>query len=103
MPILRDFVCESCGYAADDFAEIDDTKLCPHCGSTMRHEWLSAPNSNALGKEGSDKSIAAMKRSFKQRFVKKEIDDVRHKHGESFDQSLSGAAAQRIKDGGGKL
>lgn len=96
--ILRDFVCE-CGYVKDDFAEIDDVLSCPQCGKMMRHAWLSAPNSNQLGPEGSDRSVKAMRHSFKQRFIKKEIDDVRHKHGEAFDDSLLSTAAQRIRDG----
>lgn len=97
--VLRDFRCIECSYIQDDFAEIDDIKLCPQCGSYMRHVWISAPNSNNLGQEGSDRSVAAMKRSFDQRFVKKEMDDVRHKHGESFDQSLASSALKRIKNG----
>lgn len=97
--VLRDFQCTECDYVQDDFAEIDDVKFCPKCGGHMRHVWLSAPNANDLGQEGSNKSLAAMRQSFRQRFVKKEIDDVRHKHGETFDDSLVSAAVKRIEDG----
>lgn len=97
--ILRDFECAKCAYQKDDFAEIDDVLECPKCGNYMNHVWLSSPNGNQLGKEGSDKSIAAMQKSFKQRFLKKEIDDVRHKHGKPFDESLASAAVKRIKEG----
>ena len=97
--VLRDFVCIECEYAKDDFAEIDDVILCPKCGTRMHHVWLSAPNSNQLGKEGSDKSIAAMQQSFRQRFVEKDIDDMRHKHGSNFDESLVSSAIKRIKEG----
>lgn len=99
MPILRDFVCLDCHYVKDDFAAIDDRLSCTKCGGEMRHVWLSSPNANDIGKEGSDKSISAMQQSFRERFVKKEIDDVRHKHGSNFDDSLVAKAVQRIKDG----
>jgi len=97
MPVLRDFVCGSCDYTKDDFAEIDDVLACPRCGKEMRHAWLSAPNSNQLGAEGSSSSIAAMQQSFRERFVKKEMDDVRNKHGSNFDESLVSAEAARIR------
>ena len=47
--------------------------------------------------ERSDATIAARKESFNQRFLKHEVDDVRHKHGKLFDDSLRSAEAQRIK------
>lgn len=96
--ILRDFKCNKCSYIQDDFAEIDDTIICNNCGSKMKHIYLSAPNSNNLGKEGSDKSIKALQHSFRKRFIKKELDDVRNKHGEIFDQSLVSSAVKRIKN-----
>ena len=97
--ILRDFQCIECYYSQDDFAEIDDIMRCPKCSGHMKHVWLSSPNANDLGPEGSDKSIAAMKQSFRERFVKKEMDDVRHQHGEAFDQSLVSTALKRIENG----
>ena len=44
-------------------------------------------------------NIAKMKQASKERFVSKEIDDVRHKFGRNFDDGLVGAAADRIKSG----
>ena len=47
--------------------------------------------------ERSDATIAARKDYFNQRFLKHEIDTVRHKHGSLIDDSLRSAEAQRIK------
>ena len=41
-----------------------------------------------------------MKRSFNQRFVEgSEIDEVRHRHGKNFDDSLVSSAVKRVKEG----
>lgn len=98
MPVLRDFVCFDCELVQEEFADIKDAPRCNSCGKPTEHVWLSPPGMNTLGAERSDSSIKAMQQSFKERFVKKEIDDVRHKHGVTFDQSLASAAVQRIKE-----
>lgn len=103
MAVLRDYQCQDCGRIEEYFGGVNELFIC-NCktstvGSIMRYVIAKAPNSNSLGAEGSDRQIAAMKNDYQRRFVKKEIDDVRHKHGAAFDQSLAGAAVQRIKDG----
>lgn len=72
---------------------------CPNCeDATLEVVWKKAPSSHNTD-DMNPGTIAKMKDSFKQRFVKKEIDDVRHKHGVNFDDALRSKAAQRIKKG----
>lgn len=103
-----DLMCFSCDHHEDvllsreDFLNEDGTrkkleKPCPNCSGTMEEVWISAPST--FSRDGTDEGIAKMKRSFNERFVKKDIDDLRHKHGKLFDDSLKSAAIQRIKKG----
>ena len=70
--------------------------MCPNCEHPeMDRIWKKAP-SIKMGNDRSDAGIARMKNSFRDRFVKKEIDDVRHKYGRLYDDSVGSAAAQRI-------
>lgn len=107
-----DFECPECQYGEErmiDFRECENEEeekmimssiLCPNCEEhNMERVWRSAP-SIRMGNDSSDHNIAKMKKSFHERFVKSgEMDQVRHKHGKLFDQSLVSAAADRIKSG----
>jgi hypothetical protein len=75
-----------------------DPQDCPECEGELSGKRIidGAPMSR-VGGAGSDRQIKAMKKSFKKRFVNKEIDDVRHRQGNIFDESLVSAAAERIK------
>ena len=71
---LHDYRCQSCGYEDDkivSYKEMNDLWDCPECSGSMKHVWKKAPSAGTIGKEGSDTEIAAMKKSFKQRAVKK--------------------------------
>jgi len=101
MPLF-DYMCMDCYYHEErlvKYASRDSKFKCPSCEGVLQRVWLKPPAYNSLGKEGSDKSIKAMQQSFKERFVKKEIDDVRHKFGKTFDDSLVSSAAKRIREG----
>jgi hypothetical protein len=50
-----------------------------------------------MGDPKSDKNLAKMQKNLRERFIKKEIDDVRHKHGRLYDDAVRSSAAQRIK------
>ena len=101
--------CEACEHEDEEIvklADLDayDAKLkagCPLCNEsgTCRRVITKAPLAR-MGGEGSARQIVDMKRSFKERFWKGGgADDVRHKHGDAFDDSLRGAAVTRIKEG----
>jgi hypothetical protein len=71
---------------------------CPNCEEAeMERVWRHAPSVGT--KSGSDEYVAKMKKSFKERFIKKELDQVRHKHGRLYDDAVRSAAATRIKKG----
>ena len=101
-----DFQCELCGEITSEVVdlrglseeerEIRLTRSVCECGGDTFKIWLQAP-SIKHGKDSDLSNIDKMKQSFKERFVKKELDDVRHKHGRLFDDSLRSAAAQKIK------
>jgi len=100
MPVLHDIKCAECGYAEERSIDVNTVLVCPNCDNgVLRVVFTKAPMGR-VGGEGSDRSIASMRRSFNERFVKKDIDDVRNKHGKLFDDSIRGAAVDRIK---GKL
>ena len=70
---------------------------CPSCDHPeMQRVWLQAPGSR-IGGDSTPQNMAKMKESFHQRFVKKELDDVRNKFGRLYDDSTRSAAAQKIK------
>ena len=52
-----------------------------------------------IGGNGSDREIASMQKSFRERFMKVEADDVREKHGASFDESLRAGDIKRRMSG----
>lgn len=71
---------------------------CPNCEEAdMERVWRHAPSVGS--RPGSDEYVSKMKKSFRERFIKKEVDDVRHKHGKLYDDAVRSAAATRIKKG----
>lgn len=96
-----EFRCTECEYTGEEFirlSEYDETVLkCPNCDSENYQRYFSTPPMMRIGGENSDRQIDAMRRSFNERFVKKELDDVRHKHGLAIDDSLRGGAVGKIK------
>jgi transcriptional regulator NrdR family protein len=101
-----DLQCPECGYEEEkliDCREQEDDQTptlelkCPNCDcEKMDQVWKHAP-SMKIGNDRDPRNIARMQKSLQERFVKKEIDEVRHKHGKLFDDSLRSAAAQKIK------
>jgi hypothetical protein len=107
---IIDLLCPECEYQEErtiDMREIDGEEeerqamiiQCPNCEHPeMQRVWLKAP-SGRIGGAKSERSIESMQHSFKERFVKGEINDVRHRFGKLFDQNLVSSAVKRIKDG----
>jgi hypothetical protein len=105
-----DLMCPNCkyekeetfdlrGYETEEQKQASMVVMCPNCEEAdMQRCWRSAPS---IGGAPENSEITHKKRvqSFKERFVKKEIDDVRNKFGKMFDDSLRGAAVNRIKKG----
>jgi len=98
--LLFDYGCCKCGIILERvvrYAE-RDLQVCESCGWTLSRIWIKAPAFGELRVQDSDKTLGAMKDSFNKRFITSgEIDDVRHKFGKDFDDSLVGAAVDRIK------
>ena len=105
-----DFECPECKKVIQESIDMRDKPegydvnehevICPddQCRYRMERVWRSAP-AVFIGGDQSDRRIALMRKSFRQRFTKgPEIDDVRHEKGKLFDYSLRSAAATRIKD-----
>ena len=103
-----DLMCNQCDHHEDVLLSREDflddqgnrkklEKPCPNCSGTMEEVWISAPST--FSKDGSDEAVAKMKKSFNERFIKKELNDVRHKYGRLYDDSIKSAAVQRIKRG----
>ncbi len=104
---LYEFGCEKCKERRDAMLSYEEMlaarecKLkCPSCGDetgAYREIFTKAPLGR-VGGPGSDRDIAAMQQSFREHFQKSgEADEVRHKHGSAFDDSIRGAAAEKIK------
>ena len=100
MAILHDFLCPECEYIEERLIERGETleMKCPNCEAEMHKVYLKSP-AFRMGGEGSDRQIASMQKSFRERFKKKEADDIRHKHGKDFDDSLAHGEVRRIKNG----
>lgn len=106
-----DLMCENCGYHEEYSVDLRDKETdqdielamnpeirCPNCEEAdLQRVWLQAPSVGRFTNDNSSAAFEARKASFRERFVKKELDDVRNKHGKLFDESLRSAAAQRIK------
>lgn len=106
--ITIDLMCPKCEYEEERSIDLrgkdseEDRKQamivqCPNCEHPqMDRVWRRAPSIGGP-KYGSDAEIAKMKNSFNQRFIKKELDDVRNKFGKLYDDNVRSVAADRIK------
>lgn len=105
-----DFECPKCEYPEEHTfdlrgmteeekeATIESGIKCPNCDfENMKRVWRSAPSIGHGGGERSLANIERMKKSFHERFIKHELDDVRDKKGKLYDESIRSAAAQRIE------
>lgn len=77
---------------------------CPLCKSegTLHREYRKAPGGRVKGDKQTEyfRDVAGIRKRCKEHFVKSgEMDQVRHKFGSIFDESLVSAAAQRIEGG----
>ena len=83
MPI-HDFLCESCGHEFDQIVlsvDInDDVRItCLSCDKqTAKRIFRKAPVTR-MGAEGSDRQVKAMQKASRDRFYKKELDEMRGK------------------------
>jgi hypothetical protein len=109
---LIDLLCSNCNYYEERSvdlrgcdteeqrnAAINGTLTCPNCEETeMERVWVKAPTTK-FGKDTDNHNIERMQKSFRQRFMKKELDDVKHKFGERVvNEALVSGEAKRIKD-----
>jgi hypothetical protein len=104
-----DLMCEECGNHKDlflhreEFLDADGNRKkldrpCDNCEDGMLVEvMIQAPSK--ISRDGTDDGIAKMQQSFRERFIKKDVDDVRHKFGKLYDDGVRSAAASRIKKG----
>jgi hypothetical protein len=105
-------LCPGCEYEEErtiDVREMSDEQIeeavnqevrCPNCEEAdMGRVWRHAPSVTRYANENSPATFEARKKSYRERFLKKEADDIRNKHGVNFDDSIRSAAAQRIKKG----
>ena len=69
MGVLYDLGCMGCGYSEErvlTYEECQTSFKCPNCDEeTLKVVWLTPPTYGQLGKEGSEKSIKAMKQSLR--------------------------------------
>lgn len=107
-----DMQCLDCGYDEErlvDVRNLTDKEAemalheeikCPNCdGNAFQRVWRKAP-AGKIGNDRSPHNIEKMKQSFRQRYMKKEIDDVKHKWGDKIvNESLIAGEARRIKQG----
>lgn len=96
---LYDTRCVVCGDISEEFEKSDAMSdawrsWCKKCDQgEVRRVFVKAPASKMGGEKN---EINSMKRSFDQRFVNSgEMDQVRHKHGDLFDESLMAGAVRR--------
>lgn len=86
------------GLDDDQIATAADTFKCPSCDHEfLERVWRTAPAAK-FGNDRDPHNIARMQRSMDQRFVTKGMDDVRHKHGKLFDESLVSAAVKKANE-----
>lgn len=98
-----DVRCDACGFESEEIISAKDVSdewrgICERCEKPhVRRVYINAP-AFRVGGEGSPRSVGAMRRSYDERFVKSgELDQIRHKHGDAFDDSLRAGAIGRIK------
>jgi hypothetical protein len=100
-----DLECPSCGYGEEytfdlrgieteeEKTKIMNSKICPVCCDTLKRVWRSAPRIGTS--KNSPQEWSRMKSSFKEHYVKHELDDIRNKHGRAIDESHVGAALEK--------
>ena len=106
MPTYQ-FECSECGVERMALLTYEEMKAiekdpvaCPGCDSvgTYARSFSGKAPMTRMGGEKSERSIESMQQSLKERFLRSgEMDQIRHKHGVEFDDSLRGAAADRIR------
>ena len=109
---LIDLLCPNCNYYEERSVDLrgcntdeernattSGTITCPNCEETeLERVWLKAP-ATKLGGDTDQHNIARMQKSFRERFMKKELDDVKHKFGDKVvNEALISGEAKRIKD-----
>lgn len=102
-----EFACSECGVERTALLTYEEMKAierspvpCPGCDTvgTYSRSYSGKAPMGRMGGESSERSIESMQKSFKEHFLKSgEMDQIRHKHGVEFDDSLRGAAADRIR------
>jgi predicted nucleic acid-binding Zn ribbon protein len=96
----HDIKCLKCGTYDEVYIDHPSDEWrgeCYFCKGEVKRVFVKPPMTT-MGSSGSDREIASMQKSLKERFYKKELDDVRHKHGSAIDESIRGAQIDRIKD-----
>jgi len=98
--VSHKFECPKCEYSEDRLVERGEVEIvrCPNCGDADLEKAIGMPSIGG-GKDSNPHQHQRMVQSFRERFVKKELTDLRHKHGKAIDDSLAGAALARIKKG----
>lgn len=102
MPIYE-YKCSDCKGDTSVILSIKEYEqvkvICEGCGSANLTRRFSVPAIKIGGSGSYERDIAGMKQSFKEHFVKSgEMDQVAHKHGKEFTDSLVGAAANRVRN-----
>jgi len=98
MAPLNDFRCARCEYIEEAYTKPGEihAPTCPNCSEGVLTLTFRKAPMGRIGGEKSTRSIESMKESLDQRFIKKDLDDVRHKWGVLYDDSIRSAAVQRI-------
>jgi DNA-directed RNA polymerase subunit RPC12/RpoP len=100
------FMCPKCSYEEERSVDMRNSEeeiqrdmliKCPNCDHEHLEQVIRHAPSVGMGDPKSDKNLAKMQKNLRERFIKKEIDDVRHKHGRLYDDAVRSSAAQRIK------
>ena len=105
-----DLQCPDCGYEENrtiDLRGIEDQEArdqamnqeikCPSCDdAVLERVWKGAPSIGKYTNNRSSGTLAARQASLRSR-QRKSDDDIRHKHGVNYDDSIRSAQAQRIK------
>jgi hypothetical protein len=109
-----DVHCKACEYEGVLFMTLEELEKfkekptpCPLCKSegTLNREYRKAPAGRVKGDKQVEyfKETSGIRKRCKEHFVKSgEMDQVRNKFGNIFDESLVSAAADRIRSGKGK-
>lgn len=101
MPIYE-YRCPGCEFRFEVIKKVeqfDTSEVCPECESTVTLSNKLPPSRIRGGvKKTHAQETAALQQSLRERFVTSgEMDQVKHKHGSEFHDSIRGAAVDRIK------